>query len=64
MELDIIILRDGLYSLHPIKVELKNMMDCFDYCDVLREQLTTYLEHINRHVMINGGGFFFGCVCR
>jgi len=40
------------------------MMDCFDYCDVLREQLTTYLEHINRHVMINGGGFFFGCVCR
>ena len=67
MELDIIALQDGLYSLYPMKVKLTNMMDCFDHCDVIREKITTYLEDRNRHIIKGGklgGAEFFGCMCK
>ena len=68
--MELIILNDGLYQLIPVT---KHMMegivitaevDCFDLCDILRLKLTTYHEFINRHVMNDGSGDFFGCICR
>ena len=68
--MDLIILNDGIYHLIPVTkkllegVELFNEIDCFDLCDILRLKLTTYHEFINRHVMNDGSGDFFGCICR
>ena len=64
MELDIIILKDGLY--HQIRVA-ENVIDCFDFCDELRERWTTYLDERNQHIIKGGkwgGGQWFGCICR
>ena len=66
--MDLIILYDGLYSLVPVtKAMLANLnivseVDFFDMCDILRLKLTTYQEAINRHVMNDGSGDFFGCM--
>ena len=56
----IIILQDSLY--HLIKVA-ESVPDCFDYCDIYREQFATYLDHINKWIMKDGGGVFYGCIC-
>ena len=67
--MDLIILNDGLYQLIPVTkqmlegVELISEISCFDLCDILRLKLTTYYEFINRHVMNDGSGDFFGCIC-
>ena len=58
--MDIIILQKGLYYL--IKVA-ESVPDCFDYCNVYREQFATYSDQINKWVMKDGGGFFYGCIC-
>ena len=66
--MDVIILSDGLYYLHPVTkdwfvgVTLPETIDLFSLCDVLRSELTTYLEHINKHVMNDGSGYFYGCI--
>jgi hypothetical protein len=57
--MDLIVLSDGLYQLIPVT---KQMVSLFSLCDVLRNELTTYLEHINKHVMKDGGEFFYGCI--
>ena len=68
--MDLIILNDGLYSLVPVTksmladVALFSNVNCFDLCDILRLKLTTYHEFINRHVMNDGSGDFFGCIQR
>jgi hypothetical protein len=59
--MDLIIFKDSLY--HLISIDLKEVIDCFDYCNVIREKLTTYLGHINKYVLKDGGGFFYGCIC-
>ncbi len=64
MELDVIVLKDGLYQVYTVA---KNVADCFEYCDILREKYTTYLGDINQHIITSGqlgGGQFFGCMCR
>ena len=67
--MDLIILNDGLYYLIPVTkkmlegVELFNEIDCFDLCDILRLKLTGYVDTINLHIMNDGSGYFFGCVC-
>jgi len=34
-----------------------------DLCDILRIKLSTYYDYpINRHVMNDGSGDFFGCI--
>ena len=69
--MDLIILNDGLYSLVPVTkalladVKLFNGVDCFDLCEILRLKLTTYHDApFNYHVMTDGRGYFFGCICR
>ena len=67
--MEMIILDDGMYQLVPVtKVMLANIVlvakvNCFELCDILRLQLTTYSESINAHVMNDGSGDFFGCIC-
>jgi hypothetical protein len=69
--MDLIILNDGMYTLIPVtKQMMKDVMlfgqlNFFDLCDILRLKLTTYHEApINRHVMNDGSGDFFGCIMR
>ncbi len=69
--MDLIILNDGLYQLIPVTkqmlegIELVSEINCFDLCDILRLKLTDYMDApYNRHVMKDGSGDFFGCICR
>jgi len=69
--MDLILLNDGLYSLVAVTkemmegVELLSEVNCFDLCDILRLHLTTYWDapH-NVHVMNDGSGYLYGCICR
>tara|TARA_B100000941_G_scaffold275406_1_gene237247 strand:+ start:651 stop:809 length:159 start_codon:yes stop_codon:yes gene_type:complete len=45
-----------------VNVQLVTEVDFFDLCDILRLKLTTYHDEINRHVMNDGSGDFFGCI--
>jgi len=70
--MDLILLNDGLYHLVPVTKELlENVrlynsageMDFFDLCEILRIKLSTYHDYpMNRHVMNDGSGDFFGCI--
>ena len=69
--MELIILNDGLYQLIPVTKQMMEgivitaEVDCFDLCDILRLHLTTYHDApFNRHVMNDGSGDFFGCICR
>ena len=69
--MDLIILNDGVYSLVPVTkamlehIKLFAEVDCFQLCDILRIKLTTYADYpINQHVMNDGSGDFFGCICK
>ena len=69
--MDLIILTDGIYHLVPVTKELIEDMvlvqetDLFELCDILRLKLTTYHDApINRHVMNDGSGDLFGCICK
>ena len=67
--MSLIILTDGIYHLVPVTkqmmagIELFNEVDLFELCDILRLKLTTYHDYpINRHVMNDGSGDFYGCI--
>ena len=68
--MELIILNDGLYQLIPLTKQMMEgivitaQVDCFNLCDIIRLKFTTYHEFINRHVMNDGSGDFFGCICR
>ena len=69
--MELILLNDGLYSLVAVTkemmegVKIMEEVDCFDLCDILRLYLTTYYEApYNVHVMNDGTGHFYGCICR
>jgi hypothetical protein len=69
--MDLIILNDGIYSLIPVTktmlsdLALYSKVNCLDLCDILRLKLTTYADYpINAHVMNDGSGDFYGCVCK
>jgi hypothetical protein len=69
--MDLIILSDGLYHLVAVTKEMTKGLklladvDCFDLCDILRMHLSTYYEYpMNVHVMNDGSGDFYGCICR
>ena len=67
--MSLIILPDGIYHLVPVTkqmmagIELFNEVDLFELCDILRLKLTTYHDYpMNRHVMNDGSGDFYGCI--
>jgi hypothetical protein len=69
--MDLIILNDGLYSLYPVtkqmleNIKLVGSIDCFDLCEILRLKLTTYINtSFNEHIMNDGNGNFYGCICK
>ena len=69
--MDLIILTDGFYSLVPVTkimlgdIKLVAEVNCFQLCDILRIKLSTYAtDPLNAHVMNDGSGDFFGCICK
>ncbi len=69
--MDLIILTDGLYHLVPVTkqmtegIELFTKVNCFELCDILRIKLSTYVDApFNQHVMNDGSGDFYGCICK
>ena len=70
--MDLIILTDGVYHLVPVTKEMMEYIKLFDdtvryadLCEILRIQLSTYADYpINRHMMNDGSGDFFGCIWR
>ena len=68
--MELIILNDGMYHLIPVTkqmtdgIVLISSLNCSDLCDILRLKLTTYAgDPLNAHVMNDGSGDFFGCIC-
>ena len=67
--MDLIILNDGMYQLVPLTkqmmdgIVLTNDVSCFDLCDIVRLKLTTFVDSLNRYVMNDDSGYFFGCMC-
>ena len=71
--MELIILTDGMYHLVPVTKEMtegislvsKILIDCFDLCDILRLKLPTYAsDPMNVHIMNDGSGDFYGCICK
>jgi hypothetical protein len=68
--MDLIILKDGMFQLVPLTktmmehISLLVEVDCFDLCDIIRLEFTTYHESWNTHLMNDGSGDFYGCICR
>ena len=68
--MDLILLSDGMYYLVEVTkemtagIKLLSEVNCFELCDILRIKLTTYIESINAHVMNDGSGDFYGCICK
>jgi len=67
--MELIILNDGLYQLVPVTKQMMEHMsllvkvNCMDLCEILRIKLTTYVDSVNLHVMNDGSGNFYGCIC-
>jgi NADP-dependent 3-hydroxy acid dehydrogenase YdfG len=68
--MDLIILNDGLYQLVPVTKQMTDHLsllaevDCFSLCEILRLKLTEYASSLNLHVMNDGSGYFYGCMCK
>jgi len=68
--MELIILNDGLYQLVPVTKEMMEHIsllveaDCMEICEILRLKLTTYADSLNLHVMNDGSGNFYGCICK
>ena len=68
--MEMIILDDGMYYLVSVTKEmLTDLMlvvevNCFELCDILKLKLTTYSDSINAHMMNDGSGDFYGCMCK
>jgi hypothetical protein len=68
--MEMIILTDGMYHLVPVTKEMLENLKLFDetvkyvdLCEILRIKLSTYYDYpMNRHVMNDGSGDFFGCI--
>ena len=68
--MDLIVSNDGLYSLIPVtKAMLEHIkimveVDCFNLCEIIKIKFTTYVDSLNLHIMNNGSGNFYGCICK
>ncbi len=69
--MDLIIFNDGIYNLVVVTkdmiehIKILNDVDCFDLCEIIRTEFTEYLDSpLNLHVMKDGSGYFYGCICR
>ena len=68
--MELIIQNDGLYQLVVVTKEMTEHIlllaevDCMDLCEILKLKLTTYADSLNLHVMNDGSGNFYGCICK
>jgi len=68
--MELIIQNDGLYQLVVVTKEMTEHIsllaevDCIDLCEILRLKLTSYVDSLNLHVMNDGSGNFYGCICK
>ena len=68
--MDLIILNDGLYQLVPVTKQVMEHMsllepvDCMEMCEILRLKLSGYVDSLNLHIMNDGSGYFYGCMCK
>ena len=68
--MDLIIQSDGVFQLVEVteemlkQIKIVSDVDCFELCDIIRLEFTSYIDIINRHLMNDGSGYFFGCICR
>ncbi len=68
--MELIIIDDGLYQLIPVTkkimegIIITGEVDCFNLCDILRLKLSGYVDTLNLHIMNDGSGSFYGCICR
>ena len=68
--MELIIQNDGLYQLVVVTKEMTEHIsllaevNCMDVCEILRLKLTTYADSLNLHVMNDGSGNFYGCICK
>ena len=69
--MELIIQNDGVYSLVTVTKDMLDHIkiladvDCFSLCDIIRIELTEYLDYPhNQHMMKDGTGYFYGCICR
>ena len=68
--MELIILNDGIYQLIPLSkqmmehVSLLEPVNCMDLCEILRLELTGYVDTLNLHIMNDGSGSLIGCMCR
>ena len=67
--MELIILNDGLYQLVPVTkqmmehISLLGEVSCMDVCEILRLKLSNYADTLNLHIMNDGSGNFYGCIC-
>ena len=67
--MELIIQNDGLYQLVVVTKEMTEHIlllaevDCMNICEIIRLKLTTYANSLNLHVMNDGSGNFYGCIC-
>ena len=68
--MELIIQNDGLYQLVVVTKEMTEhisllvKVDCMNLCEILRIKLTSYVDSLNLHVMNDGSGNFYGCICK
>ena len=69
--MELIIQNDGVYTLVKVTKDMIDNLkiladvDCFSLCDIIRIEFTEYLDYpINQHIMKDGSGYFYGCICR
>tara|TARA_R100000278_G_scaffold117349_1_gene97285 strand:- start:457 stop:666 length:210 start_codon:yes stop_codon:yes gene_type:complete len=69
--MELIIEADGVFTLVKVTKDMLNHIkiladvDCFSLCDIIRIEFTDYLDYpLNKHLMKDGSGYFYGCTCR
>lgn len=68
--MELIIETDGLFHLVKLTekmmehIKLLNQVDCFELCNIVRLEFTTYYEPFNKYLMNNGTGNLYGCICK
>ena len=69
--MELIIEADGVFTLVKVTKDMLNHIkiladvDCFSLCDIIRIEFTDYLDYpLNKHLMKDGSGYFYGCICR
>jgi hypothetical protein len=68
--MEIILLENNLYHLIQITKDMLEGIiipkgsDCFNLCDIIRENFTVYDDSKNYYKMIGHNSYFIGCICR